>query len=172
MASTHHRSAHPSLETRALEDPPTRRRLAALVRQRPGLTLSEARRELGIAWGLLAHHIHTLVRQGRAVTVPARGRTLIFAAPVRSIEGLAQAAALQGTARLIAGTIVRAPGISAPELQWMTGASRRATYYHLRRLVDAKLVTSERPRCLRDLRPSSALVRSFAIASPDAEGSP
>ena len=162
-----HIQGSPSLND--AQDPPTRRRLAALVGERPGVTLSDARRELSIAWGLLAHHLQVLLRQGRVVTVAARGRTLMFPRPTPDAGRLGQGVALHGTARVIARAIVQAPGISASELQWVTGASRRSTYYHVQRLVGDKLVTSEGHRRPRDLRPTDLLVRALLI-HPSGEG--
>lgn len=150
-------------------DPPTRRRIADLVRARPGMTMSSVGRELSIAWGVLAHHLHTLARQERVVMLPARGRMLLFPAPARSVEGLASAAALQGTARTVALAILRSPGTSAAEVQMETGLSRRCTYYHVQRLLEEKLVTSEGPRCHRDLRPTPALVRWVDLAEAKEE---
>ena len=158
----HQGTLRPDASIENADDPLVRRRLMHLVRERPGVTLSDARRELGVVWGVLAHHVHTLRRQGRIVTASARGRTLMFPAPTRAVDGLANAVALHGTARRIAAAIVRTPGISAPEVQMATGASRRSTYYHVQRLVAEKLVTSDGPRSHRDLRPSSMLVRCLA----------
>ena len=42
----------------------TRARLLALLAERPGMTRADLRRETGLAWGTVAHHLRSMAERG------------------------------------------------------------------------------------------------------------
>ena len=112
----------------------------SLVRDRPGLPLSELRRRAGMGWGVFDHHLQRLEREGLVQTVRAGRFRLVYPAGFPTDED--GALLNTPTTRRIALAILARPGISIRVMARDLGLSDRIVYYHVNRLVAAGLVRS------------------------------
>lgn len=145
-------------------------RIVDIVRASPGILVGELQQRAQIGWGTLCHHLPRLVRSGRVRVVRVGRRRLVYPIEARgAVEASFADAILRGrTALRIAQAIHAAPGRSILDVAVATGESERATYYHVRRLIQAGLVTSESPTRLRGLRASPRLAASLDAHAPQA----
>lgn len=137
---------------------PARSKLLRLVRERPALGAAEAARAIALGWGAFEHHLRRLEHEGHLRIVKAGGRALLFPAPRRvpSHDALAVLAS-RGTVLRVARAIMEEPGASVAQVRARACVSRRAAYYHVKRLMDAGLVRSGGYRSLDALYPTGAL---------------
>ncbi len=134
-------------------------RIVAIVRAAPGLLVGELQQRAQIGWGTLCHHLPRLVEAGRIRVVRVGRRRLVYPIEARgAAEASCADAILRGkTARRIAEAIHARPGSSVSGVAFEAGESERATYYHVRRLIQVGLVTSGSATRLKDLRPAPGL---------------
>lgn len=122
---------------------PLRNEILGLVTRRPGIPLSQLRSDLPIGWGTLYHHVWRLCKDGKLETRTVGRRRLLYPAGVASEEFAAIQGLLRGkTVRKVATAVLSKPSLSFKELVETTGESDRVVYYHLKRLMDVKLVAS------------------------------
>lgn len=158
-----------SAARKGLLDDPLRRRIMKAVETAPGLPLSHLLTRLDVGWSTLYRELDQLEKAG-LIKSRKRGRhCLVYPAvgdnaPVK--VPLTQAILLQGkTAREIANRISKKPGQDMESLAEALELSPRVVYYHLRRLVEGKLVKSSSTTRYRDLAPTPVLqdlLKSFA----------
>lgn len=143
-----------------VKEHPTRAALLRIVADNPGIPLNKVRSKLPLGWGTLYHHVRRLEKTGAIETVAVGRRRLLYIPGVSADEELAAQALVEGaTARAIAEAVWRRPGTSFKELVEATGASERVAYYHIKRLMDARLVESSSTTRHYGLRPSPLLIR-------------
>ena len=127
---------------------PQRMSLLRLILARPGISLREASRQLQMNWATVTYHAMRLESAG-LIQSRTVGRHRICYPMGNADEGLVEARGIlsEATARRIAAFIVEHPGTRISEVIRGTGESQRVVYYHLKRLVDAGLLSmSERGR--------------------------
>lgn len=130
---------HPRRAERLLSAP-VRRNVLDVVARHPGLPVGELQTLVGVGWGTLHHHLKKLEEAGLVRTHSVGRRRIVHLAGEGAHEGFAL---LRGrTARNVARAIVDNPGIGIVDLARVSGGSPRAVYYHVKRLVEAGLVTN------------------------------
>lgn len=150
-----------------------------LLHEAPGRPLGELKEALGVGWGTLYYHVNLLERAGLVRTVVSGRRKLVFpGVGERDPREVAGRSLLVGpTARRVARAIVERPGRSLAEVGAAAGENPRVAYYHVRRFVEAGLVSSSSrtryaglaptrllERVLRDLERQDAVERSWQSA--------
>jgi predicted transcriptional regulator len=138
---------------------PLRARLLKLVTQKPGLPVGAILAETQMGWGTLYYHLSKLAKENQIQIVRVGRRRLVYpASGGRATDFAAGDALLRGrTARQIAEAIANRPGSSIQTIVDSVGYSPRAVYYHVRRLIEAGLVTSSSETRHRDLCPTPRL---------------
>jgi predicted transcriptional regulator len=154
---------------RVLESP-VRQKLYASIRARPGQTLMELRRSLGMGWGNLYHHVRRLQDAGLVETTQAGRRCLAFARGSQAAQLHQRAALLRGaTARWIAAYVLAHPGCDFKDILVAAPVEQRTVYYHVQRLQEARLIRAGSGSRYFDLRPADDLAACLAqAASPEA----
>lgn len=153
------RRSSPSERKQALQSP-LRKQIMKAVQKAPGLPLSHLLTRLDVGWSTLYRELDVLVDAG-LVKSRKRGRhCLVY--PTEGEGGkpvpISQAILLQGaTAREIAARIAKKPGQNMETIAEHLDLSPRVVYYHLRRLVEARLVKSSSSTRYRDLSPTPLL---------------
>lgn len=116
----------------------TRERMHALVEREPGVTLTTLGRELGLAPGVLLHHLHTLEREGY-LTSRREGRHRRFFLP--GSPAAAQAGPILTVAESeFLDLVRRRPGLSQSDIARELGTSRQLVNYHVKALARRGLV--------------------------------
>lgn len=147
---------------------PQRRRLLDLIRAEPGVSVGELKRRAGMSWGPFYHHILILQRAGLVAVRKAGRRTVFLAAESRADEMHVRAVALLkgSSVHAIATYISRHPGASMADVIGASALTPRGAYYHVRRLLEAGLVTSHSRTRHMDLRPTSTLDAALDSLDP------
>lgn len=159
--------ANPAARKKALEDP-LRKRIYKAIEKAPGLPLSHLLTRLDVGWSTLYRELEVLEDAG-LIRSRKRGRhCLVFPSEDESATAipLNQTILLQGkTAREIATRIAKKPGQDMETLAEHLDLSPRVVYYHLRRLVEGKLIKSSSNTRYRELSPTPTLhelLKAFA----------
>ena len=126
---------------------PTREIALRIVAGEPGIPLTRLRARLGVSWGTLFYHLQILVARGRIRILRQGRRRLAFTSqPVVSEASIVAAGVLEGrTALRIARAIRAHPDARIHELAAATGETQRVVYYHVRRFLQAGVVTRSSP---------------------------
>lgn len=133
------------LDRRTVLASPTRRLIYDLIEATPGIPVCTLMDRVELGWGTLYHHLHKMERAGLIHTAVSGRRRLVFPGPVPSepyVSSDAFALVRGRTARRVAEALVASPGASVSKIAERAGESPRATYYHLKRFLDAGLATS------------------------------
>ena len=161
------RKVNPSTQKRLLDDP-LRKRIYKAIEKAPGLPLSHLLTRLDVGWSTLYRELEELEGAGLIRSKKKGRHCLVFLAdeePTGRVP-LSQTILLQGaTAREIASRISKKPGQDMETLAEHLDLSPRVVYYHLRRLVEGKLIKSSSTTRYRDLAPTPALnelLKAFA----------
>lgn len=125
----------------------TREAMLTRIRENPGITALALKEQCGVGWGTLYHHLHVLERTDRAMSVLQGRRRVMFPktddADEEREREIAVRSILHGkTAHAVYEVVRLQPGVNIESIAARTGASLRAIYYHVKRLVDAGLVES------------------------------
>lgn len=153
------RKATPAAQKRVLDDP-LRKRIYKAIEKAPGLPLSHLLTRLDVGWSTLYRELETLEGAGLIRSKKKGRHCLVFPAheDLAGRGALTQTILLQGaTAREIASRIARKPGQDMETLAEHLDLSPRVVYYHLRRLLEGKLIKSSSTTRYRDLAPTPAL---------------
>lgn len=108
---------------------PTRQRILAIAKERPGLTVSELAAALNSYVGAVAYHLRVLERNKYVRTRRERAGRRIFP----SGEAIPPPSTLTGAQRKIIEALQETPR-TALELAALLGVSRQGAHYHLRQL--------------------------------------
>lgn len=127
--------------------------------ERPGVSITEVAARLSMTWGQINYHLIRLTHAGLVTTVKAGRHRLVFPSDHSPEMPEDRAILLGKTARAIALVIVENPYVAITDLVRISGESERVVYYHVRRLLDAGLVSSASGSHLRGLTASARLVR-------------
>lgn len=149
-----------SVAIAATFDSRLRQEILTIVNDSPGIRLTELMERMSVGWGTLYHHLGKLREAGLIQTQVAGRRRLVY--PIHraaAFDSSAQSLLCGRTARLVALSIQRAPHRSLIEICDELGLSPRSTYYHVRRLLDAGLITSGSTTRHFDLCATPALTR-------------
>lgn len=159
--------ASPAAQKKVLDDP-LRKRIYKAIEKAPGLPLSHLLTRLDVGWSTLYRELNALEDAG-LIASKKRGRHCLVYPAGEEVTGrgaLSQTILLQGrTAREIAARIAKKPGQDMETLAEHLDLSPRVVYYHLRRLVEGKLIKSSSTTRYRDLAPTPALnelLKAFA----------
>lgn len=170
------------IERGALLDNPVRARVHDAVVQQPGVTISDVRGRVRIAWGTTVHHLRRLEAHGLLVSIPQGGHRHYFVANTpAATQRTALAALRQPTAHRIAALVAVRPGIDQTALCETLGLNGPSASKHLGQFRVHGLVESQRigrrtvhratPGLLAALgmvgQPTSHWTRSPACEAPD-----
>ncbi|HLE46840.1 MAG TPA: winged helix-turn-helix transcriptional regulator [Candidatus Thermoplasmatota archaeon] len=141
----------------------TRTRIRELVRERPGLGLSDVAGTLGLGWGTTVYHVNRMEAAGllssassgrrRALFLPEHGRTTREAISLLSSDA---------QVRLLSHVQER-PGCSQRELAAAANVSLPLAHRYMRRLEDEGLVASQKSWRTRAYQPTPALREYLAV---------
>jgi len=140
------RFSRPPTRERLLQSP-QRQRILDHVEADPGLTLGDLKARVGVGWGTLYHHVERMSEAALLRSVVVGRRHVVFpaASPRDDVEA-AMCGILRGkTALRLAVALTARPRQSILDLSTSLGLSPRAVYYHVKRMVDAGLLTSSSP---------------------------
>lgn len=148
--------------THAALQSPMRRRILALVRDRPGISVSEVARALDTLWTTAAFHVERL-ESARLVASARIGRRRVLFPAERIAWDMLEARGLLAEApcRAVARAIAERPRVGITDLCSATGLSERAVYHHVKRLVDAGLVRPAFARSYGALEPTASLAQAL-----------
>ena len=137
---------------------PARMRLFRIVSANPGLTLRQLATRAGATWGTTKYHVMRLEAAGLVTTVAVAGKRVCLPADA-ALGAPVQARAMlaEPTARMIAIFLVAHPGTSIARIIEGTGLSKRAAYYHVKKLIEHGLARLEPGFGYRRLHPTPAL---------------
>ena len=123
---------------------PTRLAVYRIICAEPGISLRRLARRLEVRVGTITHHVAVLEREGLVETHVAGRRRMVYprGAPVME-DPAARALLEEETSRRIALAIVAHRKIGVMELMEEAQCSQRVAYYHVKRLIEAGLVTTE-----------------------------
>ena len=145
------------VESKVLESP-ERLRILQIVYERPGVSVTELAQRLEMTWGQLNYHLTRLASAGLLHTVKAGRHRLVFPEKEPAETPEDRALLLERTARALALLIVDNPQVTVTDLVRLSGETPRVVYYHVKRLLDAGLVTSSSGIHHRGLAASARLV--------------
>ena len=145
------------MESKVLESP-ERLRILQIVYDRPGISVTELAHRLSMTWGQLNYHLTRLGQAGLVHTVKAGRHRLAFPEKESAETPEDRAIVLERTARALALLIVGNPHLATTDLVRMSGETPRVVYYHVKKLLDAGLVTSDSSSHHRGLVASPRLV--------------
>lgn len=126
---------------------PLRLKILDLVGRRPGITMSELRKLVGLGWGNGYHHIEKLRRAGLIHTqLLGRRRTVWPTSDTPPVDEARARAYLRNPAPArLCRDVAEHPGTNVAAIVRRTGMMPHTAYYHLRRLRDLGLVKSRSP---------------------------
>lgn len=152
---------------------PVRRRLLEIIAQRPGLSVSELARGAGIFWTSAALHVEHLHKAGLVRTFRVGRLRVVVSTDFPQGESSDHSGILAEPACLrVATAIARSPEARVWELSALTGMSDRAIYHHLKRLVEAGLISTRKRGGYHGLE-ATPLLHAYltALSSGDTRGS-
>lgn len=140
--------------------PPARRRVFELIAKRPGISMSELARAADLHWTSAALHVEHLERAGLVRTARV-GRLRVLQRTDHLQESISGAAILgEPSCRRVAMAVAHSPDARVWELASLAGMSDRATYHHLKRLVEAGLVSTRKRGGYRGIE-ATPLLRAY-----------
>jgi predicted transcriptional regulator len=124
---------------------PLRAQISSLVEAEPGIHFQELVRRLDAGRGTMEHHLRKLVAANVLTMQVSQGFTCFF--PKGKVDRHLMAAApvlKSGGARQVLQCIQEQPGRAAQDVAAATGLTPSTVNYHLKRLAQSGLVSSER----------------------------
>ena len=129
-----------------------------LIRESPGIALSEIAQRTGLGWGTTVYHLDRLERAGFVVSESHAGRRCYFPIGTLPREARPMLGALQQeTTRSVAQFVAARPGATQTELCEGLGLSASAASKQVSKLESAGLVRREREWKTVRLHPGPAL---------------
>lgn len=125
-------------------DHPARADLLAAIEQEPGIHFQELARRTRLGHGATDHHLRKLVEARRVVRHEANGYACYFPMATDRRVMAAAPALRSNTARRTLEAIIDRPGLNGGELAQVLGANRGTVNHHVKRLVDAGVLTATR----------------------------
>jgi predicted transcriptional regulator len=129
-----------------LLDHGSRDRLLTVIRERPGLPVTDLADAAGVPRNTATYHLRRLEREGLAVSQRS-GRVRVWFVPgglARKDEASAFAALRHDTTRAIAMEVAAQPGLDQQALCARFGLAPSLAHWHADRLVQSGLVRKER----------------------------
>ncbi|MGQ0536904.1 MAG: winged helix-turn-helix transcriptional regulator [Methanobacteriota archaeon] len=147
---------------RDLLDLPTRRRILDVIRDKPGIKITDLCRETGSGWGTVKYHLHLLEKAGLVLSRPTARDRLLFASDFPE-ESLPVTEVLrQGRAEKLAIEILREPGVVQKDLCERVQMTRKIIRRYIDLLESAGLVSVEREARFQRHYPGPRLVEHLA----------
>ncbi len=132
---------------------PTRRAIATVIGDRPGIHFRALARELGAGHGQLDHHLTKLTEAGVLEVHPTPGRVCYFLAGQVSPDEREPLALLQAAGlRAVLEAAADSPGAAIHELAETAGLATTTVSEHVSSLADRGLVMAERDGRTRRVR--------------------
>ena len=123
----------------------TRSDICDLLKQQPGLTTQEIRRQLSIGWGNTVHHLMILERAGMVAGTSWGHNRHWFLQNETPASGRSAISALRrDAARVVYDVIQKTPGISQEDIAKTLGVHHSTVFFHIERLMRANLVRKTR----------------------------
>lgn len=121
---------------------PRRRDIFRLIQQEPGLSLSDIQRRLDIPAGAFYNHMEKLIACG--LVEKRIAGTIARVYPAGDAPPPDAPALATDTAKLVAGLILDAPGLSSLQIAERLNASRRTVQVHLRNLLESGYIHQDK----------------------------
>jgi len=141
---------------------PPRSEIYHAIKANPGITVTELAEQVQLGWGSVYHHLKKLRAAGQLRSRRVGKRRLLYVSDAKSIPK--RPLALGATAKAVASCIVRNPGGSIKDVMDELGLSPRMTYYHVEKLVEARLVTAGSRTRYVDLKPTARLFQTLGLS--------
>jgi predicted transcriptional regulator len=122
---------------------PKRAALVEMIAAEPGIRFRELARTSRLPNGTLVHHLRKLEAVGLVKAIRSN-RYLAYVVPGAARPNDRHPALQSEGAQRLANAIVDKPGIRVKDAAAIASLSPATAAYHLRRLVDARLVVAER----------------------------
>lgn len=119
---------------------PVRQQIMETVGSEPGIHFAAVRERLELANGVAQHHVRRLQDTGHIVGLRQGGRLHFYPKGKHDHGAIAREALLSGTTKLV---YEEAHGLGSSAIARAVGVSPSTAHHHLRKLVDAGLVTKE-----------------------------
>lgn len=139
--------------------------ILALVKERPGLTMTEVVTTCEVPWSSAQRRLKELEDQGLVRSEYVAARRLLYpaeAAKEAPSPNRAHLVRRDSRTRAIAEAIDNSPGFGPEEISASTGISLRVVYHHLLRIKQAGLILSESETRYRGLVASAELIELLA----------
>lgn len=134
-----------------------------LVRNEPGISLSDVAAKTGLGWGTVNYHLDRLERGGFVTSERANGRRAYFPVGAVPKDDRASLGALrQDTTRNVASFVQERPGATQTELAEALGLTASAASKQVSKLESIGLVRREREHKLVRLHPGPNLASLLA----------
>lgn len=147
----------------AVQPVSTQERILQAVAESRGIGVSTLREEIGVGWGTLYDRLEALEARGAVEVASNDARKVVYPADGALAEADQPVAALSRleseTSREIADVVLDGGVEDVESLAEATGHSRRVCYYHVRRLIEAGLVSVRRRTQLVNLEATALLER-------------
>jgi predicted transcriptional regulator len=130
------------------DGPRTREEILNIIRLSPGLTKTEIKQSVGLAWGTIYYHLRVLQSEKQLVAKRYLGRTRIYTSDATEEIRLMPLMRLSLATDLVE-RVRQSPGIGIQALSAQLGISRKTIRRHLFQLVDSGMLQKSshyRPR--------------------------
>jgi predicted transcriptional regulator len=149
-------------------DSPHRRRMFEIIQAEPGIMPTTLKESFSLDWSPFSYHLRMLVK-ARLVRVEVdaadqRCRRL-YATDARRAEDL-PTGAVSDAARRVGLLVAMNPGATASTIAQMASIPERTTYHHLKRLLEAGLISSGSDTRYVDLRAQPSLYAVLGLPEP------
>jgi DNA-binding transcriptional ArsR family regulator len=123
---------------------PVRESIVGLVQAEPGIHAQRLRRELGLGWGTLAHHLRVLETWGLVALLRDGNKVKAFPSEWSPAERRRAAALASPGTSQVYQAITETPGAEQRQLAVTVGRSHPTVIWHAERLEKAGLIRVER----------------------------
>lgn len=122
-----------------------RERLHSMVQENPGISPSKLKRETGVGWGTIVHHLAVMEREGLlASKVQGRHRRFFIAADVPPAERAPLGVLANDRAQELYANVIDEPGLATSEIAQRLGVTPAGALKHLKALEETGLVLRKR----------------------------
>lgn len=150
--------------TKLVGTPEVSQEILRIIRERPGISMSELRARVSRGWGTVYYHVSRLTSSGLICVRRSGRRSVLYVTGTgRSDAEIAARALLRGTTiHRVADHVARQPHSRIRDIAESLGESERVVYYHVKQLLSRGMLTSDSGTRRFGLRATPLLVLVLA----------